>query len=104
MAANVWKQLGSPDLSSSNITLSAWDNHPLQHLILYENFPISVASRKVMIDIKFIDAPLDYNLFLGQCYMYAISPTTSPIFHKMFFLHNGKIITINQLIYYDPHS
>lgn len=80
MAASVWKQVGSPDLSPSTITLCAWDGHPSQPLRLYRNYPIIVTSKTVAIDIEFIDVPLDYNIRLGRSYTYAMSAIASVIF------------------------
>ena len=66
MATSVWKQLASPDLSPSTITLCDWDNHPSQPLALYRNFPITVVGKTILINIKVIDAPLDDNILLGH--------------------------------------
>lgn len=104
MATSVWKQLGSPNLSPSIITLCSWDSHPSHPLGLYHNFPIVVSRKTVSIDIEGIDAPLDYNILLYHSYTYVMSVVTSAVFCKMCFSHNGKISTIDQLTYYDPKS
>jgi len=95
MAASDWKKLGSPDLPLSTITLCAWDGHNSQTLGLYRNFPIIVVGKIVCIDIEVIDAPLDYNILLGRSYTYVMSDVTSTVHRKVFFLHNGNIITID---------
>jgi len=83
MDASVWKQLGSPDMSPSTITLCAWDGHPSQPLGSNQNFPITVAHNMVSTDIKIIDAPLDYNILLVHHYTYAMTVIASSISRNM---------------------
>ena len=104
MVTSDWKKLGSPNLSPSTITLHPWDGHPSQPFSLYHNCPIIVVGKIFLIDIKFIDAPLDYNILLVPSYTYSMFFVASSIFCKMCFPHNGKIITIDYLTYYDPQS
>ena len=66
MSASVWKQLGSPELAPSMITLRAWDVHASQPIGLFRNSPITLASKTVCVDIEVIDVPLDYNILLGD--------------------------------------
>ena len=101
MSASVWKQLKSPELSPSTIILRAWDGHSSQPLGMYHNCPVNLTGRIVHVDIEVIDGPLDYNILLGHSYTYAMSVVASTIFHKMCFPHEGKIITIDQLTYYE---
>ena len=104
MSASVWKQLGSPELAPSTITLRAWDGHASQPIGLFRNCPITLAGKTVCVDIEVINAPLDYNILLGRSYTYAMSTVPSMVFHKMSFPHNGKIVTIDQLTYHEPKS
>ena len=69
---------------------------------MYHNYPVTLASKIVHVNIKVINAPLYYNILLGHNYTYAMSVVTSTIFHKMCFPHEGNIITIDQLTYYKP--
>ena len=57
-----------------------------------------------MIDIKFINAQLDYNLLLGRNYMYAMQAVASNVFHLMMSPHEGKIVMVDQLTYHDPQG
>lgn len=102
MSTHVWKKLGSPELSPSTITLHAYYDHPSQLVGLYQNCPITLASKQVFIDIEVIDPPLDYNLFLGRSFIYAMKETISYAYHIMSFPHNGKVVNIYQLTYYNP--
>lgn len=101
MAANVWKKLGSLDLSPSTITLHAWDGCPSQPIDLYHNYLVTISKKTILIDIKVIDYPLYYNILLGHSYTYSMSIVASTVFRKICFPHNGKIITISHLNYYD---
>jgi len=62
---------------------------------MYHNYPVTLAGKTIHVDIEVIDAPLDYNIILGRSYTYAMPTVTSTVFHKMFFPHEGKIISID---------
>ena len=81
--------------------LRAYDGHPSTPVGLYQNFPVNLAGKTVLIDIKFLDAQLDYNILLGHSYMYAMIAITSSVFRVIMFPHDDWIITIDQLTYYD---
>jgi len=57
----------------------------------------------IMIYIKVINAPLDYNILFRHNYMYAMKFVVSFVFCTMLFPHNGKVVTINQLTHYEPN-
>jgi hypothetical protein len=61
-----------------------------------------VTSKVFLIDIGDVDAPLDYNILLGCSNMYYINVIASLVFHTMIFPHNGKIMSLDQFMYYDP--
>ena len=103
MSASVWKQLRSPELDSSTITLQAWDGHASKPIGLFCNCPITLVGKTVCVDVEVIDAPLDYNILLGRSYTYAMSIFPCAV-HKISFPHNRKIVTIDQLMYYEPKS
>lgn len=102
MATSVWKQLGSPNLSPSTITLHGWDGHLSQPIVLFHNYLVMIADKALSIDHEIIDAPLDYNIILGCSYTYFMLIVAFLVHHNMFFPHNGKIITINQFMYLTP--
>ena len=41
--------------------------------------------------------PLDFNLLLGRDYVYAMKLLVSTLFRVMYFPHDGKIVTVDQL-------
>jgi hypothetical protein len=103
MSKTVWKKLGSPELIPSAITLRAYDGRPSSPEGLFQNVPVELGGKTILIDIEVIDAPLDYNILFGRSYMYAMKAVASSIFRTMMFPHNGKIVTIDQVSHYEPN-
>ena len=67
----------------------------------FTNVPIDLSNKKLLIDIEVVNAQLDCNLLLGHSYMYAMCIVSSIVFRLLMFPHGGKIMTIDQLMYYD---
>jgi hypothetical protein len=103
MSKSVWKKLGSPELLPSAITLRAYDGRSASLEGIFQNVPIELGGKTVLIDIEVIEAPLEYNIFLGRTYMYAMKAVASSIFRTIMFPHNGKIVTIDQVTHYEPN-
>jgi hypothetical protein len=103
MSKVVWKKLTSPELVPSAITLRAYDSRPSSPEGLFQNVPVELGGKTILIDIEVIDAPLDYNILFGHSYMYAMKAIASSVFHTMMFPHNRKIVTIDQLTHYEPN-
>jgi hypothetical protein len=85
------------------ITLRAYDGRPSFPEVLFQNVPVVLGGKIVLIDIKVIDAPIDYNILFVHSYMYAMKVIASSVFRTMMFPHNGKIITIDQVSNYEPN-
>jgi hypothetical protein len=51
------------------------------------------------VDVKVVDVPLDYNLLVGCNWTYAMTIVLLSIFHTLCFPHEGKIVTIDQLLF-----
>ena len=49
------------------------------------------------IDVKVVDAPLNYNLLLGHNRAYVMTTVVSFVFRTLCFTHERKIVTIEQL-------
>jgi hypothetical protein len=103
MSKSVWKKLGSPELLPSAITLRAYDGRSASPEGIFQNVPIELGGKTVLIDIEVIEAPLEYNILLGRTYMYAMKAVASSIFRTIMFPHNGKIVTIDQVTHYEPN-
>jgi len=71
---------------------------------MYRNFSVTLVGKTIHVDIEVIDVPLYYNILLVRSYTYATLVATSTVLSKMFFPHEGKIVTIDQLTYYEPAS
>jgi hypothetical protein len=80
MSKVVWQKLGSPELVPSSITLRAYDGQPSSPEGLFQNVPIEVGGKTILIDIEVIDTPLDYNIFFIHSYMYAMKGVASSVF------------------------
>jgi hypothetical protein len=103
MSKTVWQKLGSPELLPSAITLRAYDGRPSSPEGLFQNVPVELGGKTILIDIEVIDAQLDYNILLGHTYMYAMKAVVSSVFRTIMFPHNGKIVTIDQVTHYEPN-
>ena len=49
-----------------------------------------------------VQGPLDFNMLLGHDYVYAMKVVVSTLFQVMYFPHDGKILTIDQLSFLKP--
>jgi hypothetical protein len=103
MSKTVWQKLGSPELTPSAITLRAYDGRPSSSEGLLQNVPVELGGKTILIDIEVIDVTLDYNILFGRSYMYAMEAVASSVFRTIMFPHNGKIVTLDQLSYYEPN-
>jgi hypothetical protein len=56
-----------------------------------------LGSKIVTVDVKVVDAPLDYNLLLGRSWFYAMTVVALSVFRCVQFPHQGKIVTVDQL-------
>jgi hypothetical protein len=103
MSKTVWQKLGSPELIPSTITLRSYDGRPSSPEGLFQNVPVELGGKTILIDIEVIYAPLDYNILFGRSYMYAMKAVASSVFRTIMFPHNGKIVTIDQVSHYEPN-
>jgi hypothetical protein len=99
----VWKKLGSPKLVLSTITLRDYDGRPSCPKGIFQNVPVELGGKTILIDIEVIETPLDYNILFEHSYMYSMKVVASSVFRMMMFPHNRKIVTIDQLTHYEPN-
>jgi len=104
MSIAIWKQLRSPELSPSTISLHTWDGHSSHSLVMYHNCLVTLVSKTIHVNIKVIDALIDYNILLGHSYTYAMLVITYVVLCKMCFPHERKVINIDHLTYYELSS
>jgi hypothetical protein len=67
-------------------------------------FPVTLGGKIVFIDVMVVQDPLDFALLLGQDYVYAMKAIVSTLFHVIYFPHDGRIMTIDQLSFIGPDS
>jgi hypothetical protein len=106
MSLVYWKSLGSLNLSQYLTMLISFDGHSLfPHGILH-TFLVQLGGKMLEVDVEVVDAPLYYNLLLGHNWTYVMTTILSFIFHKLFFPHDGNIMTIDQLsfVYAIPNA
>ena len=51
--------------------------------------PVTLGGNIVLVDFMVIEDPLDFNMFLGRDYVYAMKDMVSKLFHVIYFNH-GK--------------
>jgi hypothetical protein len=102
MSMNCWKSLGSPQLTTLETILKAFDGHFFKPHGIFPSLPIELAGKTASVEVEVIDANLDYNILLGRTWFYAMKAVTSSIFQIIHFPHQGKIVTIDQLDYCTP--
>ena len=75
---------------------------PTAPLGILPHLPITLGGKTIRIDVMVVQGPLDFNLLLGQDYVYTIKDVVSTLFRVMHFPHYGKIVSIDQLSFVTP--
>jgi hypothetical protein len=97
-----WYALGFPQLALVTQNLLSFNRRTSQPLGILPQFPITLVGKTVFIDVMVVRDPLDFALFLGWDYVYAMKAIVSTLFRVIYFPHNGRIVTIDQLSFLDP--
>ena len=66
MSLSCLKGLGSPELSQSATMLTSFDGISFQLHEILPSLKVQLGGKTVAIEVKVVDAPLDYNLLLGR--------------------------------------
>jgi hypothetical protein len=104
LSSIAWKDLGYPQLVSVTQNLLAFNRRTNQPLGTLPQFPITLGGKTVFIDIIVVQDPLDFDLMLGRYYVYAMKSIVSTLFRVIYFPHDGRIVTIDQLSFVGPDS
>jgi hypothetical protein len=106
MSVTCWKAIGSPSLNESHNTLKAFNGSGFKPYGVLASFPIMLEGKRVQVKVEVFDALLDYNLFLGHSWIDSMCAVVSTLFHVVHFPHQGKVITINQISFFnsDTHT
>jgi hypothetical protein len=62
-----------------------------------------LGGKTIFIDVMVVQDPLDFSLLLGRDYIYAMKYIVSTLLHVIYFPHDGKIVTVDQLSFIDPN-
>jgi hypothetical protein len=61
-----------------------------------------LGGKTVCVEVEVVDTSLDYNLLLGRSWTYAMQAVVATVFRVLFFPHEGRIMTIDQLSFSCP--
>jgi hypothetical protein len=53
---------------------------------------MELGGKIVSIEVKVVDAPLDYNILLRNSWFYAMMAIVSLVFRVLYFPHEGKVV------------
>jgi hypothetical protein len=104
MSLACWKAIGSPSLNESQNTLKAFNGSGFKPYGVLPSFPITLEGKMVQVEVEVFDAPLDYNLLLGRSWIDSMRAVVSTLFHVVRFPHQGKVITVDQLAFFNSDT
>ena len=84
--------------------LTAFDGRYFRPHGILPSLKFCLGEKTIAIEFKVVDAPLDYNLFLGRNWMYIMQAIASSLFYVVCFPHNRKIIMIDQTKFKNPSA
>ena len=84
--------------------LKAFDGHIFKPHGIVPSFPITLGGKTMTVEVEVVDAPIDYNLLLGRSWTYAMEAVPSSYFRCIKFPHEGKLVTIDQLSFYNASN
>jgi hypothetical protein len=83
MSLACWKAIGQLALSPSHTLLTAFDDRSFRPHGIIPSFPVQLGGKTVCVEVEVVDAPLDYNLLLGQSWTYATQAVVDIIFSSL---------------------
>jgi hypothetical protein len=101
MSVACWKAIGSPLLTESQNMLKAFNGSRFKPYGVLPLFPIMLEGKLVCVEFEVFDTPLDYNLLLGRSRIDSMHAVVSTLFHVVHFPHQGKVITVDQLAFFN---
>jgi hypothetical protein len=94
---------GCPHLAPVTQNLLDFNRRTNQLLGTLPQFPVTLGGKTVFIDVMVVQDPLHFSLLLGQDYVYAMKAIVSTLIHVIYFPHDGRIVTIDQLSFIGPN-
>jgi hypothetical protein len=104
MSITCWKAIGSPALTESHNTLKAFNGTGFKPYGVLPSLSITLEGKSVNVEVEVFDAPLDYNLLLGRSWIDSMHAVVSTLFCVLRFPHQGKVITVDQLAFFNSDS
>ena len=80
MSLSCWKGLGSLELYQSATMLIDFDGISFRPHVILPSLKVQLGGKTVMIEVKVVDASLDYNILLGWNWMYSMQAVASSLF------------------------
>jgi hypothetical protein len=104
MSVTCWKDIGSPALTESYLTVFFLT--VFKPYSVLPSFSIILKVKSLNVEVEVFDAPLDYNLLLGRSWIDSMRTVVSTIFCVLCFLHQGKVMIVDQLAFFnfDSHT
>jgi hypothetical protein len=93
------KSIVSPALTGSHNTLKAFNGTIFKPCGVLPSLCITSEGKAVNVEV--FDTPLDYNLLLGCSWIDSMRAVVSTLFRVLRFLHQGKVIIVNQLAFFN---
>ena len=104
LSSTAWKALGSPSLLPEMRNLTGFNKGTDQSLGILPNVPRTLRRKTIYMNVMVVQGPLDYNLLLGNDYIYNMGAILSSLFRVMCFPHEGRVIQlIDQLFFPGSH-
>jgi hypothetical protein len=97
-----WQALGYPPLASVTQNLLSFNRRTSQPLWTLPQFPVTLEGKTVFIDVMVVQDPLDFSLLLGRDYVYAMKAIVSTFFRVIYFPHDERVVTVDQLLFINP--
>ena len=97
MYLSCWKGLGSPEIVPSQSMMKDFDGNVFKMRGIVPTFPVMLGGKTVNVEVEVIDAPIDSNLLLGRSWTFVMEEVPSSYFRCIKFLHQVKLVTIDQL-------
>ena len=80
MSLSRWKGPGSLEIVLSQSMLKSFDGHVFKPHGIVPSFPVTLGGKIVNVDVEVVDAPIDYNVLLGQSWTYVMEVVPSSYF------------------------
>jgi hypothetical protein len=90
-----------PPLTKSHNTLNAFNSSGYKPYGVLPSLFITLEGKLVNVEVEVFDAPLNYNLLLGHSWIDSMQVVVSTLFCVLCFPHQGKVITIDQLAFFN---